>query len=185
MGKSIINTALGTLSGGIDKWVYRQVNGRTLISKRPVFAADPSEAQRAVQDRFRAAAVYGNEVMADPARRAVYAAFAAAKKVPLYVAIVTDFLRLPVVDQIDLAGFHGAVGDPIRVKATDDCGVMGVTVGIRAADETVLEQGVATLDAGMWVYAATMAHPAGTPVSITATAVDRPGTRASKMIMWS
>jgi hypothetical protein len=185
MGKSILNSALGSISGGIDKWVYRQVNGRTVISKRPQFSATPSEAQMAVQARFRKAAKYAHDVMLDPVRRAFYDAFALARKQGLHNTIMTDSLRIPVVDAIDLAGLHGAVGDRIVVHATDDVGVTEVTVEIRAEDDTLLEQGAATVEGAQWVYATTVAHPAGTPVTITATAVDRPGNKGSKFTTWS
>ena len=35
-----------------------------------------------------------------------------------------------------------------------------------------------------WVYAATVAHPEGTPITITATAVDRPGNKGTKAVTW-
>ncbi len=97
---------------------------------------------------------------------------------------MTDSLRPPEVESIDLGGFKGMIGNPVRVVALDDVGVLSVSVEIRAADGTVLESGLATKDVDKWVYTATVAHPADAPVTITATAVDRPGNKGSKTESW-
>ena len=62
---------------------------------------------------------------------------------------------------------------------------MSVRVEIRAADNTLLEQGTATKEAEKWVYPTILAHPKGTPITITATAVDRPGNKGMKPETWS
>jgi catabolite regulation protein CreA len=100
--------------------------------------------------------------------------------------IVTDYLKSPKVDLIDLEDFGGLLGDRIKVEATDDCEVTGVTVEVRAEDDTLLEKGAATYSVASlaWVYATTVAHPPGTPVTITATAVDRPGNKGTLTTTW-
>jgi hypothetical protein len=63
--------------------------------------------------------------------------------------------------------------------------VTAVNIAIRAADLTVLEEGTAVLQFGTWVYTATTARMFGTPVAITATALDRPGNTGTKTETWS
>lgn len=84
-----------------------------------------------------------------------------------------------------LDDLQGLVGDPIRILAFDDVEVTSVRVEIRAADNTLLEQGAATKEAEKWVYPTSLAYPKGTPITVTVTAVDRPGNKGSKMITWS
>ena len=174
MGKAIANTALGFLGGRIDNWVYRNTPDGIVVSKRPRRSAGPSEAQLVVQKKFKAASVYAKAAMNDPELAARYAAATTVGQRPFALA-VADFLKEPVVEAIDTAAYHGAVGDVIKVRATDDFEVAGVTVAIRNAANAVLEQGAAALVNGEWRYPATTAIAAGTAVTIEAVARDRPG----------
>ncbi len=184
MADSQLNSALHSISGAIDQWVYRQFRGRTIISRRPDAIRDPTAGQLAVRERFRLAAKYATETAGNPVLVAQYEAIASKRKVPVREVMMTDYLRPPVVESVSLADFHGEVGHPIVVSATDDVGVMSVSIAIRDADQTVLEEGPATLLGGAWVYAATVAHPTDTPVTITATAVDRPGNKGTLTVNW-
>jgi hypothetical protein len=184
MAKTELNSALTSISGGIDQWVYRHVGGRTLISRRATITHAPTAAQQVVREQFRHASAYANAMTADPVQRAAYETIAHARRLPVRQVMMTDFLRSPVVDAIDLADYHGAVGDPIAVRASDDTGVVAVDVEIRAADQTLLERGAAMLQAGVWVYHATTARIAGEAVTIAAIAVDRPGHGGTKTESW-
>ena len=171
-------------SGRIGRWSFQRRNGRTFIRRRPARSAS-TEAQIDVQRRFRLAASYAKAVAADPMLRIPYEPVAASRKASLYQVAMTDYLRPPEVGSLVLEGFTGVMGNPVKVIAFDDVDVMSVTVAIRAEDDTLLEQGAAVRVGTEWVYTTTMAHPQGTPVSITATAADRPGNKGSKMVTWS
>jgi hypothetical protein len=99
---------------------------------------------------------------------------------------VADFFNAPSVDEVDLSGYAGAVGDAIVVRASDDfdpsitlrAGVTGVRVAIAKADGTAVEEGAATetpTGRCRWVYTATAAVDTGTTVRIAVAATDRPG----------
>lgn len=185
MAKPLLNSAFNAISGAIDRWVYRQVNGRTVIARRPEpTGLPPSAAQMLVREQFRQAGKYASDMALDPVQGPAYAALAAARGRPMRALMIADFFHPPVVESIGLGAFHGAVGDPIIVNASDDVGVTAVSVVLRAADSSILEQGVATLSGSVWSYAATQAHPAGTPITITATAVDRPGHTGTLTVTW-
>jgi hypothetical protein len=57
----------------------------------------------------------------------------------------------PSVDEVDVSGYKGAVGDPIVIRAHDDfdpsavlrAGVMGVAVALTQADGGAIESGAA------------------------------------------
>jgi hypothetical protein len=184
MAKTNLNSALKGISGGIDNWVYRSVGGRMVISRRPTGSRPATPGQLAVRERFRLATEYAKATAADPVLRALHEPIAKEKGVALFVLLMTDFLRPPIVNNVDLAGYQGRVGDLIRIRASDYAAVTAVSVAIRAEDLTVLEEGAAVLQFGTWVYTATTAQAPGVPVTITATAVDRPGNTATKMEAW-
>jgi len=185
MAKSKLNSALTAISGVIDNWVYRRVGDRTVICRRPRVTAAPSAAQLQVRRQFRLASEFAAIASADPILRLKYETIAQARHLPLRQVIITDFLVPPAVDSIDLSGYHGAIGDPIRVMVSDDAGVMSVRVALHAEDDRPLEQGAAVLQADVWVYFATTACTHGRPVRITATATDHPGHSGSKAAIWS
>ena len=183
MAEADLKLAYDAVRGKRSTYIYRHQKGKTFFHRRPVVDT-VSPAMAEVRRRFRAAADYVRDVLADPALRAAYEPLAEAQKARISQVIMTDYLRSPVIDDIDLGSFSGAVGSTFKVRALDDCGVMSVAIEIRAADDTLLEQGAATKVGSKWVYAATVAHPEGTPITITATAVDRPGNKGTKAVTW-
>jgi len=184
MPKLELNSALKSISGGIDAWVYRSVRGRTFICRRPTRSSAPSDAQLAVRERFRLAADYARAGATDPALQAAFGPLAKERGVSLFTVLMGDYLSSPTVNAIDLSGYHGQVGELIKMRASDDVGVTKVSVALHAADGALLEGGEAVLQFGTWVYAATTQRVPGTPVTITATAGDRPGNVGSKSETW-
>ncbi len=175
MAKSTLNPVFKQINGQIGDLVFREVRGKTVISqKADVSHLERSEAQEAVQARFREGALYGKAVMADPTLKALYQAAAKAEKKPLFSMMVADYLHPPVVSTIDLNSYSGATGEAIRVSAYDDFEVIEVTVSL-ANGGTVLESGAAVVENGRWAYTTTTAVAPGTTVTVTATALDRPG----------
>jgi hypothetical protein len=81
------------------------------------------------------------------------------------------------VDGIRTDGYHGAVGDTITVKATDDFAITGLRVSIVDAAGDPVESGDAVLQINEtdWLYTATKANAALAGSKITAVATDGPG----------
>jgi len=175
MAKIALNSALASLQGGLDNWVYRKTAAGFIVAKRPVNDRPASPAQREVRERFRAASAYATAVLADPVLGPRYAAAAAAAKQQRYPFALGDYLNPPDVPAIDASTYHGAIGDVIKVEAVDRFEVTGVTVVLRDGANAVLEQGAAVLTGGLWHYTATTAVAPGTLLAIEATATDRPG----------
>ncbi len=184
MGKTPVNTALGSLRGQVDGWVYRELEGETVIARRPRVRADlePTAEQQTVRETFRRAAEFAKAVFADPVRKAAYRDLALRRGVPgsrLFAFIVQDYAKGPVVTGIAADGYGRAIGDAIKVYATDNGEVTGVTVALQAADGSVIESGPAAKSDDGWRYLATTAVAAGDPVTIVATATDRAGQTGS------
>lgn len=171
-------------SGKGREYSYGVRNNTMYFFRRPGRDSVPA-GQLEVRQRFRHAAAYAKWAKADPEMGAFYEGLAASRKVGLHALIMTDYLKAPVVETIDVSAFTGAAGGKIAVKASDDCGVVSVGVELRGPDGGLLEQGPAVYDRETWVYQPTGTYPAGTPVTITATAVDRPGNKGMKTETWS
>ena len=182
MAKITLNSALTELRGGIDNWIYRKNGNGFIVTKRPVNNVPPTEAQLAIRDQFAAAAAYAKAILTDAVVGPRYVE--AAKKAGLrpYAFALADYFKPPVVQAIVTAAYHGAVGEPIEVRAIDDFEVAGVTVAIKGPADAVIEHGEAALVNGVWRYTATTAIPAGTAVTIEAVATDRPGHTGSHSV---
>lgn len=176
MAKLEMDPPFRHVRGQIGGLVYRRIRNGTAIAK----ARRPDVPLTDAQAAFAAAAAYAKAAIADPVQGPRYAAAAELVGQRPYAYAVADFLRKPVVQAIDTAGYRGAIGDAIKVRAVDDFEVTGVHVTIRDGANALLEEGAAMLVDGLWRYAATTAIGVGTPVVIEAVATDRPGHTGSR-----
>jgi hypothetical protein len=173
-----LNPAFEEASGALGDLVFREVNGKTIVSRKPSTNGEITEAQAAQRERFRQAAAYGKFALADQTTRAIYDTASEEKDVPAFALCVADFLNLPSIEEVDLSAYHGQAGDPIKLVTSDDFGVVNVHVLIANALGTILESGNAVeapAGTGHWTYAATAAVAGGTTVTVRVTATDRPG----------
>lgn len=182
MAKIGLNTALSSISGKIDNWVYRKNGDGFIVAKRPILTAPPTAAQLAHREIFRAAAAFAKAIVAHPVQGPRYVAAAQRVGQRPFAFAIADYFKPPVVQGIVTTGYHGAIGDPIEVRAFDDFEVVGVTVAIRDAANAILEQGAAVLVDSVWRYTATTAIAVGTAVTIEATATDRPGNPGTQAV---
>ena len=186
MAKSPLNTALGQVRGKIDVWVYRSLEGDTVIARRPRAREDnPTDSQKGTRERFRRAAQYAKAIFADPVRKADYLALALRRGIPasrLFAFIVQDYATPPVITEINLIDYHRQIGDPIKVFASDDGEIVSVTVKLKAPDGSVLEEGPALFVDAFYRYIATTDLTAQSAVSVEAIAIDRPDNRTTKVV---
>ncbi len=186
MAKVRLNPVLEQIRGQVGDLVFKRYGDEVVISRKPdASEVEPTAAQLAHRQRFRQATLYGKMVMADPEAKALYEQVAKAKGQPLFSLTVADFYHAPSVDEVDLSGYAGRVGDPVVVLASDDFQVVSVAVSVSDAAGNPIESGAASEDpprSGRWLYNASAAVPAGTIVRIAVpqghyvvTAEDRPG----------
>ncbi|MDR1171614.1 MAG: hypothetical protein LBL24_04080 [Bacteroidales bacterium] len=157
MAKQKGNVVTHGLSGKIgDLLVFRQVDGKTVISKVPEPPKKVSEKQAEQRRRFRQAVIYARSAVESPETKEVYDKIAGKKGKTPFIAAVADFLHVPEIRRIDLSDYSGQAGDTIRIEVEDDAMIKYVRVGIIAADGTVIEEGPATPDISgyLWTYAA-------------------------------
>jgi hypothetical protein len=97
MAKSQKNVVTYGLSGKIgDLLVFRQVNGKTIVSKMPQAPTNASEKQKGQQQHFQQATIYAKTALGDPSIKERYEAAAKKKKgrAAYHIAVV-DFFNAP------------------------------------------------------------------------------------------
>ena len=177
MAEVFDNIVLSGLRGSLGgKLVLRRGRrGQTIVSKMPVFAPNRefSAAQKAHQQAFREAAAYAKAAKNEP----IYLEKAEKTGQAPYNLAVRDWFNKPQITALDVTGWNGQAGQPIRIRTTDDIQVTQVSVVISDGDGTVLEQGKALpMDTAWWSYVTT-AHANGSR-RLLVTAQDRPGHKA-------
>ena len=100
----------------------------------------PSEKQEDNTHRLADAAKYARIAMGNPALREMYASRSANGK-NAYREASNDFMRKPVIREIDAIGYRGNPGDKIGVVARDKIGIKAVDLALLAADGTLVESG--------------------------------------------
>src|SRR5260221_2057731 len=176
------------ISGMLGEVVsVRKVVRRVVVKNRPKRKMGKlSDKMATVQEKFLEASRYADRQIAKANSRALYATGITTKKRNAYVVAVTDYLSAPKVSSIETIDYHGAIGNPIVVHATDDFMVTKVKIVITNAAGEVIEQGEAGPDAeevNLWEYKATAANPILTGTKIRAVAYDRPGNTGTAEIV--
>ncbi len=181
MAKVTLSSSLMDAHGKMGNVVFRKHGNEHIMAHTPIVGDHvPTPGQAAQRQRFKLATIYGSAVLADPARKAVYADKAKQKGLTVFALCIADFLHAPAIDNIDLSAYTGKTGETIAIQASDEVEVTGVAVRILDTGGTVLEQGPAQANGGNWTYTATTELPVGQPVTIEVTASDLPGHTTTK-----
>jgi hypothetical protein len=174
-----MNPIFEQMSGKLGDLVFKRYGEEVVIARAPDMDGRTfTPGQLAAQERFRKAAQYGKLAFAEAATRLAYAAAAQEAHQPVFALMVADYLRVPVVDELNVDGYTGQAGETIVIQAHDDFEVVGVTVSIKDAGGQIVESGAATQNppnGGRWVYTTSQAVANITGIVVTATASDRPG----------
>lgn len=178
MAVSKNNVLTHGLSGTVgDLLVFRNRGGKTVVASKPrERVGEMSEGQKANQQRFQQATLYGQSVMGSHDLKAEYEASAKAGQSAYNVA-VADFFHAPDIDTIDISAYTGKAGDMITIKVTDDFKVSEVSVSIYNADGTEVEHGMAvqSVNKSEWVFTAKVANASLEGDRIEVRATDLPG----------
>lgn len=178
MSKSLNNVVMHGHQGMVgDMIVFKQVNGKTIVSTRPRKSnKPPTEGQLLRQERFLEATIYAKNAVKDLLLKPIYDALAGGGKTAYNVA-VADFLKAPVLSKAITENYTGAIGDSIKIRAVDSVKVESLSLRIFAADDTLIEEGeAAQLPNGLdWEYLTTQTNPDLTGSKVCFVAMDIPG----------
>lgn len=154
--------------------VYRRVRGKVVMAKVPRPASGVSTKQLVVRKSFAKAAGYAKRQNAKPEAKRMYLEGLTLKKHNAFLVALSDYLKSPQIESVNLTAYTGAVGQTILIEASDDFRVAAVSVAILGSDGAQIESGAATAGEGLadaWTYVTTAnnAAIAGTKVQVTAT----------------
>lgn len=139
--------------GGTGDFIFRNYNGKTVVSLRPVYRNETNtEARRVARERFQEATFYAHDAMERVKERSYYTQKAKQLRLPnAYTAAITDYLRRAKARAITRSSFSARKGDvvyigiskyPFRVSRTRvrSCNSRGETLAeqtlCKALDET-------------------------------------------------
>ena len=135
MAKVTLSSSLMDAHGKMGNVVFRKHGDEHIMAHTPIVGDHvPTPGQAAQQQRFKLAAIYGSAVLADPAKKEVYAAKAKQKGITVFALCIADFLHTPSMDNIDLSTYTGKPGETITIQASDEVAVAGVAVRILDTD---------------------------------------------------
>jgi hypothetical protein len=105
-------------SGAIGDLIFRNYNGKTVVSLRPVYKNETNtEGRRQVRGRFRDATSYAGNAMENTKLKAYYTQKARQLKLPnAYTAAITDYLRKAKAGAVTRSTFAGKKGEIIKIR---------------------------------------------------------------------
>lgn len=172
------------MTGTIGRLLFRNVQGRTVVSTRPPKLTrsqkqQQSALQRENRTRFRKASAYAKAMMLDPAMKAYYWQKARKLRLPNgYTAAIADFMRKTSVQSVNTKRYTGRAGGHISIKAgKKDFAIAGVTVTLATKEGQEIEKGTATRcsSSGEWIYRNTAYTASPENARVTVETRDRMG----------
>lgn len=89
-----LNPLLESIRGAVGDVVFKQYGTKLVISRKPVFRNRTfGPAQKGCQERFRQAALFAQQLMADPSARKLYEEESRVKGKPVRSLMIADFLH--------------------------------------------------------------------------------------------
>jgi len=174
-----LNALVEGLSGKVGKnVVMRQRGGRTILSTRPERSGVASEKQKLQRERFQRAVRYARTSLLVPETKAEYLASIKGQEfMTAFTAAVTDYMKAPKIDVIDVDGYTGAIGENIAIRNATPFKLVSVKISIQQANGTMIESGDAISIGNRmeWTYQTTTNIPALAGMKLVVTAKDRPG----------
>jgi len=178
MAISFNNAITSEYSGRVGNIVLKNYAGKSVMAKRPDCSKVIKTAKQVeINTRFAKAVKYAQFVLKNPALCKYYN-----KKRPdlsAYNAAISDFMTRPVIERVDVTGYHGLPGNVVTVSVWDKWSIEGVSMVIFNVRGEIIECGAAVprqfSGNTEWDYTATVENVdyKGGRVEIRIT--DRPG----------
>jgi hypothetical protein len=160
---------------GISFLIRQTRHGVVLASPPRRSTKPPTEAQLQARERFRRAIQYAKGATG----KEEYQRLALLRGTSPFAIARKDFLNPPRILEINLARYHGKLGDIVEVRATDTVKVDGVALRIVATNAREVERGemIPSREAPeLWLYVASVDAPDG-ELAIEVEATDLAGNR--------
>ncbi|KYP12948.1 hypothetical protein, partial [Flavihumibacter sp. CACIAM 22H1] len=141
-----------------NQFVYKTRGNKTFIATLPTIRKNAvvTPKQQTVRELFGEASGYAKGAVANAELKAAYAD-KKAKGVTAFNRALRDYLKAPLVKEIDAGAYTGLAGSPIRITAVDDFRVASVSISIYSATGSLIEEGEASMNPinhNKWTYTA-------------------------------
>lgn len=180
------NPLFSNLSGKVGGVVFRQRNGKTIMTHAPLKRSIQTEKQKAHQEKFRNATMYAKVALMDPELSKIYEHLAKkAKSSSPYQAAVKDFMTPPEIEDIFLHCYSGRTNDMISIEPCHKHKSCVVQVSIFLPDGQLLEEGVASCEKrGSWfTYVTQKVNKTLTGTKVKIKISDLPGREREKEVV--
>ena len=187
MPRSRNNSLTYGLSGNFAGMAcFHMRSGKQYVRKIQAKRSVPdSEKQESNKERFSECIAYAKVAIKDPQLKAFYLSRAKPGQSAYNIAF-QDAYKGPKITKFNMENYRGRIGDSLFVDATDKFKVLSVIISIYNASGNLIEQGSAVMQQPFdheWLYIAAVANEPLAGSKITATAMDRPGNKASLELM--
>jgi len=182
------NVLLRKLHGKIGNMIIRGWGKKTVASKAPDYKKIKwSKAQIENRERFGKASLKVNEKLRDdPELKKKYKKLAKGNQNAHNVAM-SDYLKPPVITEINVKNYKGQKGNTIRVGAKDKYFVAGLIVMILNAQGIEVESGMAVempfSGSGVWIYKAMEDNKRWKGGKVVVRVADLPGNVVTRTLM--
>jgi len=177
MGKIKNNVLTKGFSGKFaDDLEFRQVDGKTIFTKRRLITKEPTAKQLETRSKFRNAASFASAAIENEEASVVYKQMAEVQGLrSAYLAAVTDYFTLPEIGDVYTGNYKGKIGDVLNIRPKVQMKVTSAAVRILDANGVELEAGNAIAIELKWKYTCTKANANVPGSKIVVTARDRQG----------
>ncbi len=147
------NNLLNGLTGQIGDLIFRQMGGKTVVSKAPDYSKiERSEEQKANSKKFADASACADELLKDKEIQKIYES-KKKKGLSNRNAAISNYLKKPEIREVDLSRYKGKKGDTIEIYAWDKYKVKAVIVSILDSTGKDIEANIAVeISNGYWIY---------------------------------
>jgi len=184
MGLIYQNPFGGEWEGRFGEMVFAKYKPGIKIGRRlPERTKPPREGELANQAAFRQSVIWAKAVWNhDLELKAKYNAAAQLKHGRGFELAKADYLRRPVVEDVDVTAYTGKPGETVLIRAVDVFELKSVAVKVQDLAGTLLEGGAAVWDSGRWVYTSKTEIAAGQTVTLEIGATDYPGHTTTRKV---
>jgi hypothetical protein len=159
MAISFNNIITNGLTGKIGGIVFRRWYGKTVIAKEqsPYYSSSP--AQQNHRQLFQQASAYAKKVLLDTELLQFYQSRIRGGQRAYNIALA-DYLKPPVIEEVDTSDYQGLPGSAVLARVTDDGKVTSVRMKIERPDGSLVEEGLAVVqeDGMHWKYIVAAPH---------------------------
>jgi hypothetical protein len=183
MVKHIKKPGIQGLSGSTGKLTFYQHRHRVVAYVAPAPGQSTgTTGQLAERTQFQDAHKYAKAMQHKPEVWARYEAEAVLRHSSPVELAIADYMKGPVILDVDVGRYQGHPGDHIRIQATDGFRVAAIQVAITNGDGEAVESGPAVYKRSTsdWQYKAIIANPALKGSRIRVEARDLPGNCTSQ-----